>query len=88
MIEIKTKLRKWGNSLGVVIPLKAVEEAKAKEGEDVVIFLAKEKDTVLREMFGTYKFKKSTEKLMKELDKELYNDWELFILYLFNYLYN
>ncbi len=28
-------------------------------------------DSILEEMFGMFKFKKSTEKLMREVDKEL-----------------
>lgn len=33
-----------------------------------------EKRNVLRETFGTMKFKKSTEEMMRETDKELYNE--------------
>ena len=74
MIEIKSKLRKWGNSLGIVVPQKVIEKENAKEGDEVIVLLSKEKDNVLKEMFGTFKFKKPVEKLMKEVDKELHND--------------
>ena len=74
MIEIKTKLRKWGNSFGIVVPQKAVEETKAREGEEIVVLIAKNKENVLRETFGTAKFKKPIEQIMRETDKELYND--------------
>jgi len=74
MIEIKTKLRKWGNSFGIVVPQKAIESEKAKEGDEVIILLKKEDDNVLREMFGTFKFKKPVSKIMKEADKELYDE--------------
>ena len=74
MIEIKTKLRKWGNSFGIIVPLKAIEKTKVKEGDEVTVLLKKEKNNVLREMFGTHKFSKSTDRLMKEMDEELYND--------------
>ncbi len=74
MIELKTKLRRWGNSFGIVVPISAAEKEKVKEGEEVVILLNKEKNNVLREMFGTLKFKKSTKQLMREIDKELYNE--------------
>ena len=74
MIEIKTKLRKWGNSFGVVVPQKVVERVKAREGEEITIFLNRTKGNVLREMFGSHKFKKPVEKLMKEMDEELYDD--------------
>jgi len=74
MIELKSKLRKWGNSLGVVVPQNFIETEKAKEGDEVILFITKEKDNVLKEMFGTFKFKKPVEELMKEVDKELDND--------------
>ncbi len=75
MIEIRAKLRKWGNSFGVVVPQKAIINEDAKEGDEVFILLRKEKkENVLRETFGTMKFKKSVEKMMKETDRELYNE--------------
>jgi antitoxin component of MazEF toxin-antitoxin module len=74
MIELKTKLRKWGNSFGIVIPQRIVQEGKAKEGEDMTILIKNKQDNILREMFGTMKKTKPTQKLMKEIDKELYDD--------------
>jgi len=72
MIEIKTKLRKWGNSFGIVIPLKAIETTEIKEGDEVTILMNKEKTkNILKEMFGTLKTKKTTQDIMKEIDKEL-----------------
>ena len=74
MIEIKSKLRKWGNSFGIVVPQKVIENEKAKEGDDIIILIKKDQENPLREMFGTFKFKKSTEKILKEVDKELENE--------------
>ena len=71
MIEIKTKIRRWGNSFGIVVPQKAVLDERVKEGDEVVISLKKKEGNVLRETFGTFKFKKSTKKIMDEIDKEL-----------------
>lgn len=72
MIEIKTKLRKWGNSFGVVVPINFVEKEGAKEGDELVILMRKEeKRNILRETFGTHKFKKPVEQMMKEMDEEL-----------------
>ena len=73
MIEIKTKLRKWGNSFGVVVPQKAIENTGAREGEEVII-LFKTQKVDLKKLFGKHKFSKSTDQLMKEMDEELYND--------------
>ena len=75
MIEIKTKLRRWGNSFGIVVPQEAVKNSGVKEGEELIVLMKKEENkNVLKEMFGTFKFKKSTKEIMKEIDKEL---WDL-----------
>ena len=71
MIEVRTKLKKWGNSFGVVVPISSAEKEGAKEGDEVIVLMKKEKGNVLRETFGTSKSKKSVKKLMKEIDEEL-----------------
>lgn len=75
MIEIKTKLRKWGNSFGVVVPQNKINQEHIREGEEVKVLLIKEpKKNILRETFGTFKFKKPVEQMMREIDEELYNE--------------
>ncbi len=72
MIEIKTKLRKWGNSLGILVPFSKINDDKIHEGDSIDVFMKKEKrKNVLEETFGTLKSRKSTDKIMKEIDKEL-----------------
>lgn len=73
MIEIKSKLRRWGNSLGIVVPQNIIEKEKAKEGDEIVILL-KERRPNLRKLFGVHKFKQPVEQIMKEIDEELYDD--------------
>jgi len=48
-------IRKWGNSLGVVLPKDYVEQRKLKEDDTVYIEIAKPVD--LRHLFGTLKTK-------------------------------
>lgn len=74
MIELNTKLRKWGNSLGIVVPLKAIKDRNIKEGTEVKVEIMQKKGNPLRETFGTLKFKKPIKQLMKEIDEELYDD--------------
>ena len=74
MIEVKTKLRKWGNSFGLVVPVKFVQSGELKEGEEVTLTISSKNRVDLRKIFGIHKFKKSTEEMMKEMDKELYNE--------------
>ena len=73
MIEVKGKVRKWGRSLGVVIPKETIDKEGIKENEDITMLISKP-SSVLRDTFGTFKFKKNTEEMMKEIDKELYDD--------------
>ena len=66
---IISKTRKWGSSLGVIIPKKIKEELKLRENQEVFIEI-KPKDNPLKELFGSLKhlkFKKSTEQMLKEL---------------------
>ena len=72
MAEITTKVRKWGNSFGIIIPLEILKSKRIKEGEEIDAIIIK-KSNVLRETFGTWKFSKSVKQLMKETDKELYD---------------
>ncbi len=72
MIEIKTKLRRWGNSLGAVVPQKDAERSRIAEGDDVIIMLKKEKEgNILRETFGALKLKKPTREIMEGIDRDL-----------------
>lgn len=64
MIICKTK--KWGNSIGIRIPKKVVDELDIKEGQELVVEIGK-KENPLRELFGALKFKEPTEKILKEI---------------------
>jgi len=70
----KTKTKRWGNSIGIVIPRETVETMGIRQGESIVIDIQKE-ENVLRELFGSLKFKKPTEKLLKEVRNELEGKW-------------
>ncbi len=71
-MEFKTKVKKWGNSLGIILPKKLARKQKMRLGQDIVIDIKTQ--NVLRETFGTFKFKRSVEEMMRDTDKELYND--------------
>ena len=73
MIEVEAKVRKWGRSFGVVIPKEEAIEEGIKENEAVSILIGKKKN-VLREAFGTFKFKKSTEEMLRESDRECWDE--------------
>ena len=71
MIEVEAKVRKWGRSFGVVIPKEKIIEEGIKENETIKLLIGK-RTNVLRETFGTMKFKKSTDEMMRETDRELW----------------
>ena len=72
MIEVEAKVRKWGRSFGVVIPKEKIKEEGIKENETITLLIGR-KNNVLRETFGTLKFKKTTDRMMREIDKELWS---------------
>lgn len=54
-MQARSKLKRWGNSYGVVIPKEAVEREGLKEGELVEISLRRAAD--VSRLFGRYPFK-------------------------------
>ena len=73
MIEVKAKIRKWGRSFGVVIPMDMIIKEKLKENETVKLLIAKP-TSVLRDTFGTLKIEGSTQDILDESDRELYDE--------------
>lgn len=67
------KTKRWGASLGVVIPKAVVDEMHLSENQEIVIEIQPKTD-VLKEMFGFAKkmgLKKSTEQIIKETRAEM-----------------
>ena len=71
---IETKTKKWGNSLGLIIPNEIVKKENLKEDIKISFLIIKPIPNPLKEMFSKFKFKKSTDEIMREIDKELYHD--------------
>ena len=70
---IKTKVKQWGNSVGVIIPKEAVNRMNLKLGEFIIVDI-KKKEGVLRELFGSMKFGDSR-KALKEFRKDMESKW-------------
>ncbi len=68
--------RKWGNSIGVTLPKDLVEREHIAEDEKVTVWVMKQTENPLKEMFGRLKGKltKPTQQMKDELRRELYND--------------
>ena len=73
MIETETQVREWGRSVGIIIPKDAVIKERIKVGDTVKILINKKKNP-LKETFGIMKFKRSTEEILKDIDKEAWDE--------------
>ncbi len=74
-IEVKTK--KWGNSLGIIIPSKEAENLKLKENQTIRVDIHLTTANPLKEMFGAFKDKplKISFEEIKALRKEMEGKW-------------
>lgn len=69
MSEIITRTKKWGASLGIIIPSEVVKEEKIREGDEVIIEVRKKKTA--QQLFGSLKGARiDSQKMKDELRKE------------------
>ena len=54
-MAVEVKVKKWGNSMGVILPKILVEKAHLKEDDEILIEVVKEAD--LSKIFGSIKEK-------------------------------
>jgi len=75
MMEVEGVVRKWGNSLGIIIPKEAIEKESIKEDEKIKFMILRD-TRVLKESFGTLKgkWKKSGQQIKDQARKELYKE--------------
>ena len=74
MVELRTEVKRWGNSFGLIIPNEIVRREKLKPKQKVTVLLLKESN-VLKKTFGmAKKWKTPTKQILKQTDRELYND--------------
>ena len=66
------KVRKWGNSIGVVIPEEEAKKLKLQSGDTVNLQV--QKIARIQELFGKYKFKEPIQKIKDELRRGWDND--------------
>lgn len=75
MFKSETKLRAWGNSIGLILPKEMLKEEGLSINDEVEVILRK-KSNPLKDAFGKLrelkvKSEKSTDEILKEVDKEL-----------------
>lgn len=65
MPEAVVRVRKWGNSMGVILPCDVVGEEKIKPDDKVIISIKKVPD--INDLFGVVKRKKSGQQMKDEM---------------------
>ena len=66
---IETKLKKWGNSIGIVVPKNFLMDKNLKDGEEVIVDIFKKGN--LSDVFGSLPdLKLDSQKMKDEIRKE------------------
>ena len=73
---IETKVKRWGNSLGIIIPSQTIERNKIKANESIKFIIVKDSKKTFDEMFGILKgrVKKSSQEIKNDLRRDLYKE--------------
>lgn len=67
-MRMNARIRRIGNSLGIIIPREEVDRKKLKEGDLVEVEVLRRVST--KEMFGSIKFRKTAQEMKDELRRE------------------
>ena len=75
MQDINLRLRKVGNSLGIVVPSEIIMRENLRDGDELIITVRNKKNSTVEDMLNEarkqkLKFKKTTEQLLKEIDED------------------
>ncbi len=76
MTTLSVRTKRWGNSLGIILPSETVNAKGIKENQNLKIIILEDSRKVFRETFGMGKgkIKKTAQQIKDELRKELYDD--------------
>ena len=71
MEQINTKVKKWGNSLGIILPKKVVDNEDIEENSEVSITIQSIKKAKVKDIFGALKnWRINAQKFKDEIRKE------------------
>jgi len=73
-MNISVEVRKWGNSMGVLIPKDVAKKLHFNVGDKVILDVQK-RGTILKELFGSLPFTKPSDKILAEVRGELEGKW-------------
>ena len=60
MIEHETKLKAWGNSIGIVLPKEEIKKEGLQVDQKVKVIITPVKTLKVKDIFGKLKLRKST----------------------------
>jgi len=69
MEQFKALPKKWGNSLGITIPVEIVESEHIQADKKITVLIFGNQQKHLKQIFGTLKPKKPTQQVMDEIDE-------------------
>ena len=64
-MEIKTKARKWGSSIAVILPKFIVDAKRISENDEIIIEIKKQ--PLAGDFFGKFPIKKSGQQIKNEM---------------------
>ena len=67
-MAVQVNLKRWGNSLAVIVPSKIIEEKNLKENDAIFVEVVKKAD--LSKIFGTIKKRKMPGQEFKDMVRE------------------
>ena len=71
MIECEIKLRKWGNSIGFIIPKQEAEKENLHPDQIVRAIIKPKEVVIVKDIFGKLKFRKPTKEIMNEIKADM-----------------
>ena len=69
MEQFKAAPKKWGNSLGITIPLEVIKSENLKMNKEAIFLVMGDRRQNIKKIFGTLKIKKPTQQIMDEIDE-------------------
>lgn len=70
-MELKAKARRWGSSLGIILPKGVVETHRIREDDEIVVEIKKQ--TLAKELFG--KYPRASRKTAQEIKDDMRAGW-------------
>ena len=67
-MAVEVKVKKWGNSMGIILPKVLIEKKQLKEKDNILVEIVKEAN--LSNVFGSIKKRKLAGQKFKELVRE------------------